>query len=58
MGDRIKTINSFLEGIGSGFRAVSETRILKHLGGLRWIKRDFASLEEMENYIFSVPIKK
>ena len=51
--ERMAKVNAHLESIGSKFRAVTETRILMYLGhGLRWLKKDFDSIDDMEAYVY------
>lgn len=54
MEERISAVNRRLKEIGSRFEAVTETRIAMHIGGLRFIVRDFASLQEMETFVYAI----
>lgn len=52
---RIERINHHLREIGSRATAVSETRILLHVGGLVWLAHDFESGEDMEAFVCAIP---
>lgn len=51
MEGRIERVNRLLEEIGSVFRVDEDLTMLGYFGNLTFLRRQFSTVEELENYV-------
>lgn len=51
MKERIERVNKMLEEMGSVFRVDEDLTMLGYFGNLTFLRRQFSTIEELENYV-------
>lgn len=51
MEERIERVNRLLEEMGSVFRVDEDLTMLGYFGNLTFLRRQFSTVEELENYV-------